>query len=67
LDLDRHVLKYPTTVRIQLLSVLLANYDQLKGITKYPVQITFNGWSAFMDSFSGYTLDNWVNALWNGL
>lgn len=68
LPIQKHVLKYPVSIRIQFLAVFLANRQQLEQLVKeYPTQIVIGGYSAVIDSFSDFTFDGWVGAIWSSL
>jgi hypothetical protein len=65
-----HVSEYPVSIRIAFLCVMLRHYEQLNiKQRQYPTQLAHEGWQAVFvigDSF-GFTLDGWINALWESL
>jgi hypothetical protein len=68
--IHEHVREYPVSIRISFLQCMLVYYAQLSQKQKqYPTVLTQQGWQAVFvigDSF-GFTLDGWIDALWDSL
>lgn len=69
-----HVLRYPVSARIELLTHLLSCYEQVdKDSRQYPLEISHfgpdKGWRAviFHHGSDGFSIDGWINALWASL